>query len=94
MATDPKHYGGGLTADASEKLTRFVDLCDQFRLPLVNFVDQPGFVIGTEAERRGTIRRGTRAMFAVYQATRARRWPCWCARCSAWPAPRTATTRG
>ena len=68
-ASDPKHYGGGLTADASEKLTRFVDLCDQFRLPFVNFVDQPGFVIGTEAERRGTIRRGTRAMVAVYQAS-------------------------
>jgi acetyl-CoA carboxylase carboxyltransferase component len=35
----------------------------------VNFVDQPGFVIGTEAEKRGTIRRGTRALTAVYQAT-------------------------
>jgi acetyl-CoA carboxylase carboxyltransferase component len=69
LASDPNHYGGGLTADASEKLTRFVDLCDQFGLPVVNFVDQPGFVIGTEAERRGTIRRGTRAMFAVYQAS-------------------------
>jgi len=69
MASDPKHYGGGLTADASEKLARFVDLCDQFGLPLVNFVDQPGFVIGTEAERRGTIRRGTRAMYSVYQAS-------------------------
>jgi acetyl-CoA carboxylase carboxyltransferase component len=69
VASDPKHYGGGLTADASEKLTRFLDLCDQFRLPFVNLVDQPGFVIGTEAERRGTIRRGTRAMVAVYQAT-------------------------
>ena len=57
------------TADASEKLTRFVDLCDQFRLPVVNFVDKPGFVIGTEAERRGTIRRGTRALTAVYQAS-------------------------
>ncbi len=64
MASDPKHYGGGLTADASEKATRFVDLCDQFRLPLVNMVDQPGFVIGTESERRGTIRHGTRAMVA------------------------------
>ncbi len=69
MASDPKHYGGGLTADASEKATRFVDLCDQFHLPLVNFVDQPGFVIGTDAERRGTIRRGTRAMYSIYQAT-------------------------
>src|SRR6185503_11910060 len=69
LASDPTHYGGGLTAEASEKLARFADLCDQFRLPVVNFVDQPGFVIGTEAERRGTIRRGTRAMFAVYQAS-------------------------
>jgi len=39
------------------------------RLPLVNLVDQPGFVIGTDAERRGTIRRGTRAMFSIYQAS-------------------------
>jgi acetyl-CoA carboxylase carboxyltransferase component len=69
LCSDPNHYGGGLTADASEKLTRFADVCDQFRLPVVNFVDQPGFVIGTEAERRGTIRRGTRALVAVYQAT-------------------------
>jgi acetyl-CoA carboxylase carboxyltransferase component len=69
LASDPNHYAGGLTADASEKLTRFVDLCDQFHLPVVNFVDQPGFLIGTEAERQGTIRRGTRALFAVYQAT-------------------------
>ena len=69
LASDPNTYGGGLTADASEKLTRFADVCDQFRLPVVNFVDQPGFVIGTEAERRGTIRRGTRALVAVYQAS-------------------------
>ncbi|MGI8711191.1 MAG: acyl-CoA carboxylase subunit beta, partial [Acidimicrobiales bacterium] len=69
MASDPKHYGGGLTADASDKATRFVDLCDQFRLPLVNMVDQPGFVIGTESERRGTIRHGTRAMVSIYQAS-------------------------
>ncbi len=69
LASDPNTYGGGLTADASEKLTRFADVCDQFRLPVVNFVDQPGFVIGTEAERRGTIRRGTRALVAVYQGT-------------------------
>jgi acetyl-CoA carboxylase carboxyltransferase component len=69
LASDPDHYGGGLTADASEKLARFVDLCDQFHLPVVNFVDQPGFVIGTAAERAGTIRRGGRALFAVYQAS-------------------------
>lgn len=69
MASDPRVAGGGLTAAGSDKLVRFVDLCDQFHLPLVNFVDQPGFVIGTEAERQGTIRRGARALYAVYQAS-------------------------
>ena len=69
IASDPKHYGGGLTGDASDKLVRFIDLCDQFRLPVVNLVDQPGFVIGTEAERAGTMRRGARALFAVHQAS-------------------------
>src|SRR5690349_8508698 len=69
LASDPNHYGGCLNADASEKLTRFADMCDQFRLPVLNFVDQPGFAIGTDAERRGTIRRGTRALVAVYQAS-------------------------
>jgi acetyl-CoA carboxylase carboxyltransferase component len=69
LASDPRFYGGGLTGDASDKLVRFVDLCDQFHLPITNFVDQPGFVIGTESERQGTIRRGTRALWALYQAT-------------------------
>src|SRR3954449_7533476 len=69
LASDPMHYGGGLTADASDKLARFVDTCDQSRLPVANFVDQPGFVIGTQAEKAGTIRRGTRALIGVYQAT-------------------------
>jgi acetyl-CoA carboxylase carboxyltransferase component len=69
LASDPKGYGGGLDADASEKMTRFVDICDQFRLPVVNLVDQPGFVVGTGAEKRGTMRRGTRAYVAVYQAS-------------------------
>src|SRR6476661_10119605 len=69
LCSDPKHYAGGLTGDASDKLARFVDLCDQFHLPVASFVDQPGFVIGTEAERAGTIRRGARALYAVHQAT-------------------------
>ena len=69
LASDPEHYGGGVTADAAEKTARFVDMCDQFHLPVVNFVDVPGFVIGTAAERAGTIRRGSRGLFAVVQAT-------------------------
>lgn len=69
LANDPKFHGGALTAAASEKITRFVDLCDTFHLPVVNFVDQPGFLIGVAAERAGTIRKGVRALAAVYQAT-------------------------
>jgi acetyl-CoA carboxylase carboxyltransferase component len=69
IASDPNFYGGGLSAAAAEKQTRFIDLCDQFRLPVVNLVDQPGFVVGSEAERAGTMRRGARMIAAVYQAT-------------------------
>jgi acetyl-CoA carboxylase carboxyltransferase component len=69
LANDPRHGGGGLDAPGSEKMTRFVDLCDTFHLPIVNFVDQPGFLIGTRAERAGTARYGARALAAAYQAT-------------------------
>jgi len=69
LASDPQQGGGGLDAPGSEKMTRFVDLCDTFHLPVINFVDQPGFLIGTAAERAGTARYGARAMAAVYQAT-------------------------
>jgi acetyl-CoA carboxylase carboxyltransferase component len=69
LASDPEYYGGGVTADAAEKTARFVDFCDQFHLPVVNFVDIPGFVIGTEAEKAGTIRRGARGLFSVVQAS-------------------------
>ena len=69
LASDPKVYGGGLTAAAADKMARWVDTADTFHLPVVNFVDQPGFVIGVEAEQAGTIRRGARALAAAYQAT-------------------------
>ena len=68
IASDPNVYAGGLTAEAAEKATRFIDLCDQFRLPVVNLVDQPGFVVGTAAERAGTMRRGARMLAATIQA--------------------------
>jgi acetyl-CoA carboxylase carboxyltransferase component len=69
MANDPKVYAGGMTAAASQKIVRFCDLAQTFHLPVVNFVDQPGFVIGVDAEKAGTIRHGARALAAVYQAT-------------------------
>jgi acetyl-CoA carboxylase carboxyltransferase component len=69
MANDPAFMAGSIDAAAAEKMTRFIDLCDTFRLPIVNFVDNPGFLVGVEAERQGTIRKGVRALAAVYQAT-------------------------
>ena len=69
ISNDPYEYGGGLTADGSEKMAHFVDLCDTFHVPAVNFLDQPGFVIGTAGEKAATIRKGARAMTAVFQAT-------------------------
>lgn len=68
LASDPMFYGGGLTAESSQKLETFVELVDTFHLPVVHLVDQPGFVVGTEAEKASTIRYGTRALNAVYQA--------------------------
>jgi len=69
MANDPMHVGGAVTAAGAEKMTKMVDLCDTFHLPVVNFVDNPGFLIGTQAEKDGTIRRGVRALQAIYQAS-------------------------
>ncbi len=69
MANDPKQGGGAVDAAAAEKMIRFIDLCDTFHIPAVNFVDNPGFLIGTMSEKAGTARVGARALMAVYQAT-------------------------
>lgn len=58
-----------MDADASEKMMRFIDLCDTFHLPVVNLVDNPGFLIGIDAERAGTVRLGSRAPLAMYQSS-------------------------
>ncbi|MBI1393501.1 MAG: methylmalonyl-CoA carboxyltransferase [Alphaproteobacteria bacterium] len=69
LASDPTYLGGSWTADGSEKARRFIELADKFRLPVVHFVDNPGFMIGLDAERAATIRRGVEAMNAVYRAS-------------------------
>lgn len=69
MANDPRFLAGAIDAPSADKLVRFIDMCDTFHLPVVNFVDNPGFMIGLEAEKQGTIRSGARYIFAVYQAT-------------------------
>jgi acetyl-CoA carboxylase carboxyltransferase component len=67
LANDPYVYAGSMTADGAQKLRRFVELCDQFHLPIVSLMDEPGFMIGTQAEREATIRHGLAAIFAVQQ---------------------------
>ncbi|MEM7781162.1 MAG: carboxyl transferase domain-containing protein [Pseudomonadota bacterium] len=69
VASDPSFLGGSWEAKTSEKVERFVKLADQFRLPIVHLVDNPGFMIGREAEVAGTIRYGVNAMNAIYKAT-------------------------
>jgi acetyl-CoA carboxylase carboxyltransferase component len=69
IANDPRHGGGAPNAAACDKMIRLVDVCDTFHLPVVNFVDNPGFLIGSAAERAGTVRAGSRVLVAVYQAT-------------------------
>jgi acetyl-CoA carboxylase carboxyltransferase component len=69
MASDPMFYGGGWTADACQKVARFLDLAETFHLPVVYLMDCPGFMIGLEAERSATIRHGVRAMAAINQSS-------------------------
>lgn len=69
VASDPSFLGGSWEARTSEKVERFIKLADQFRLPVVHLVDNPGFMIGLAAESAGTIRYGVQAMNAIYKAT-------------------------
>ena len=67
LANDCHHEGGSMTAEGARKARRFAELCDAMSLPIVSLVDEPGFWIGPDAERAGTIRFGMEAMFAVLQ---------------------------
>ena len=69
VASDPSFLGGSWEAKTSEKVERFIKLADQFRLPVVHLVDNPGFMIGLAAETSGTIRYGVNAMNAIYKAS-------------------------
>ena len=69
LVNDCRVYAGAMTAEAAQKYRRFVEMCDTFHIPVVNFIDQPGFMIGPEAEMKGTIRYGMAAVAAAAQAT-------------------------
>jgi len=69
LASDPSFLGGSWDASTSQKVDRFVKMAEQFQLPVVHLVDNPGFMVGVEAERTGTIRHGMEAMNSIYRAT-------------------------
>ncbi len=70
IASDSRHINGGaLTADGCDKLTRHLDLCDLFHIPVLNLVDNPGFAVGIEHEINSTIRKGATWMVAAAQST-------------------------
>jgi propionyl-CoA carboxylase beta chain len=69
VANQPMHFAGCLDIAASEKAARFVRTCDAFNLPILTFVDVPGFLPGTGQEWEGIIRRGAKLIFAYAEAT-------------------------
>ncbi|WP_432558463.1 acyl-CoA carboxylase subunit beta [Granulicoccus sp. GXG6511] len=69
VANQPLHYAGCLDIDASEKAARFVRTCDAFNIPVLTFVDVPGFLPGVDQEHAGIIRRGAKLIYAYAEAT-------------------------
>lgn len=69
VANQPSHFAGTLDIAASEKAARFVRTCDCFNIPVVTFVDVPGFLPGTGQEWEGIIRRGAKLIYAYAEAT-------------------------
>lgn len=69
VANQPMSLAGVLDIDASEKAARFVRLCDSFNIPLVTFVDVPGFMPGIFQEHGGIIRSGAKLLYAYCEAT-------------------------
>ncbi len=69
VANQPLHFAGTLDIDASEKAARFVRTCDAFNIPVLTFVDVPGFLPGADQEWDGIIRRGAKLIYAYAEAT-------------------------
>ncbi len=69
IANQPKVLGGTLDIDASEKASRFVRFCDAFNIPILTFVDVPGFLPGTTQEYNGIIRHGAKLLYAFAEST-------------------------
>ncbi|MCC7128433.1 MAG: methylmalonyl-CoA carboxyltransferase, partial [Microbacteriaceae bacterium] len=69
IANQPNAMAGTLNIDAGEKASRFVRFCDAFSIPILTFVDVPGYLPGTDQEWTGVIRRGAKLLYAYAEAT-------------------------
>lgn len=69
VANQPLHSAGALDIDASEKAARFVRFCDAFGIPILSFVDVPGYLSGVRLEHGGIVRRGAKLLYAYAEAT-------------------------
>jgi acetyl-CoA carboxylase carboxyltransferase component len=69
IANQPCWLGGTLDVDASDKGSRFIRFCDAFNIPILTFVDVPGYLPGVDQEYRGIIRHGAKMLFAYAEAT-------------------------
>ena len=69
VANQPSYLAGVLDIDSSDKIARFVRICDAFNIPLITFVDTPGYLPGLEQEHYGIIRHGAKVIYAYCEAT-------------------------
>jgi len=69
VAQEPNAMAGVIDIDASDKITRHVRACDCYNIPLITFVDSPGFLPGIDQEHRGIIRHGAKVLYAYSEAT-------------------------
>ena len=69
VANQPAHYSGALDINSSMKAGRFVRFCDSFNIPIITFVDVPGFLPGIEQEHGGIIKHGSKLLYAYCEAT-------------------------
>jgi propionyl-CoA carboxylase beta chain len=69
ISQEPESLAGVMDIDSADKITRMVRLCDAFNLPIVTFVDSPGFLPGVDQEHRGVIRHGAKVLYAYANAT-------------------------
>ena len=69
ISQEPSSMAGVMDIDSADKISRMVRFCDAFNLPIVTFVDSPGFLPGVDQEHRGVIRHGAKVLFAYSEAS-------------------------